>query len=643
MWQMLKYTVKPIFSTNQSAIKYWGGAFLVGVVIVVIYIASVTKSSVRYDALAVWQHKMNGNWKIAFSIYSADKNLWTSDILKTGKNDAVEKVGHIPYVEGDNQDPDISSTQTSAIAVWSNTGAKGNAGADIFYSQWKQDETTQKFTWSKSEPLAHVEGDDLDPSVYVADSGNAMAVWLNKAGGKESIYFAEYKNGIWSKPKAITLPKVLTKITGVELAFNKYYTKYLLSFTAQTNGKGKFFYGIYNKNGWRIIPVSANVPAMVDVATPNSYRTSLVVYNKSTLAASYTGSDNSLWIYKAQKNKRPGVKRIASEATRPVLLADTSSARALLSEPALLAQYDIEGKNKRLVSQAENGYTRLDAVNLFDGAAKRSLAVWSKFGKSDSDIAFSSYKSRWAKPEYINYAYKGEELAPAVTPILITVEKNGLIVKREETPIVWSECGDGVLNKVAGEVCEIGVACGSPSQVCDWDVSSILFPDCECLDITEDGSEGEGTGGKNKKRSGGSGGWFPKGWFGPQREDKSNSNTNTVYRGSGCGFDAIALSTAQDDQMQVTFDPTPTSGKEQLFSRTGENKWSVVSNTGTMKIFPGASNANQPDAIVFLTIKDNKVFIEGLQANTGFVLCTGEFTKGKKAKDAGRLTPASAN
>ncbi len=649
MWQIVKQTVKPIFSGSKAAVKFWGSAILLllGAVVTTVYMMTVFGGNVRYDAIAVWQNDGGDSWDIVYSIYSADKNQWTTRISYPAgtAGDNTERIGLVGALEGDDQDPDISSAKQRAIVVWSNSGASGNAGSDIFYAVWGMGEKGE-FAWSMPERLASLPYDDYDPTIYMPDGQNALAVWINKGVYEEKLYFAEYKNNKWSSPEVIQMPFTLNTITGPELAFSDINTRYLLSFTARDGTEEKPFLGVYANGAWSVAQLKTDFPARVDESVPNTYRTASVMDDSMKLHIAYTGKDDSLWLYALtgsdDKNKKP--KRLASDATRPGLLADSAGARVLYSEPASLAEVDESGKEKIFVATTENGNTRIDAVNLYSGSGKKSLALWSSQSAGGSDIKFSTYSSKWTEPEFIENKYVGDDLAPAVTPIEVVVGKDKTIRKEEQLPIDWAICGNGVIDDPIEE-CEIGVSCAAASDMCDWDVITnalgkafaAAFASCECT--TPDDMIDGGNTGKNKKQGrGGSLPRFPNPFEGL---DAPNVADVSVYSGAACGFDKLTIVKEKEDEVMVTFTPASSSGDTESFTLNDSGSWSVTNTTGTMKIFPKAGVGDQPSAIVFLEIGPDTVKMRGLDASNGFQLCDGKFIEDASAT-GGNLKPAPA-
>jgi len=647
MWQIIKQTVKPIFSGSKAAVKFWGSAILFGVIATTVYMMTVPGGKARYDAIAVWQNNGGDSWDIAYSIYSADKNQWTARISYPDNNagDNMEKIGLVDILEGDDQDPDISSAKQRAIAVWSNSGAPGNTGSDIFYAVWEMNEKGE-FAWGVPERLANLPYDDYDPTIYMPDGQNALAVWINKGVYGEKLYFAEYKNNKWSLPEIVQMPFTLNTITGPELAFSDINTRYLLSFTARDGVEERPFFGVYANGVWSVARLKTDFPARVDESVPNTYRTASVMDNLMKLYIAYTGKDDSLWLYTLtgddDGNKKP--KRLTSDATRPVLLAGSAGARVLYSEPASLAEVDELGKEKVFVSAAENGNTRIDAVNLYPGAGKKSLALWSGRSSEGSDIKFSAYNSKWATPEFTEDGYAGDDLAPAVTPIEVVVRKDKTVRKEEQLPIDWTGCGNGVIDDPIEE-CEIGVSCVSASDMCDWDVITnalgkafaAAFASCECT--TPDDVIDGGNAGKNKKQGRGSS--LPRFSNPFEGLDAPNVADVSVYSGAACGFDKLTIVKEKEDEAIVTFVPPSSSGDTESFTLNDNGSWSVTNTTGTMKIFPKAGADDQPSAIVFLEINKGTVKMRGLDVSNGFQLCDGKFIEDDSSV-GGNLKPAPA-
>jgi len=407
----------------------------------------ITKTNIsdQYDAIAVWQNNGEGNWDIAYSIYKQNDNKW---IHQVDKNIYYEGDANlIAKLPGNDNDPDIASTRSKAIAVWSNTGMEGNKGADIVVSKWDSN------GWSKPARLFAMQGDDVDPTVYMQDAQHALVVWVNKSGGNRTLYYSEYTNGSWSNPKNISFNNA-SKIATPELGYiTVSSSRYLLVFTARVAGSSSAYMGSYDRvNGWNITKIKSGAQAMTDESIPAKYRTSVAMQIDSrNVAMSWSGQDGNIWYIKASvkdadlnvdaQNAGVGVNSDLMYNPKGKKDADT----ILFSSGGELVNITpVGGGLKQIVSLGEPSAVRADAAYLWEQGKRSAVSVWATKKEGDSEIYFSAVNrksKKWTSPKRIDSnVFAGEDANPAITPIIIQLTKENTVIEDKiETGFIYDD------------------------------------------------------------------------------------------------------------------------------------------------------------------------------------------------------------
>ena len=590
------------------------------------------KTVLQYDAIAVWQNNSEGNWDIAYSIYKQSDNSWLHlpdrDIFYEGNANLIAKL------PGDDNDPDIASTKHTALAVWSNSGAEGNNGADVYFARWSP------LGWSEPARLFALPGDDLDPTIYMQSPGRAMVVWINRQNARDKLFYSEYDNGHWTEPKDIEF-SASSEISSPELGYVTLpFSRYLLVFTAQ-NQKGEAYLGIYDRvNGWEVNKMGSANSAVVDKNIPNSYRTSAAMHVAShKVAATWGGVDGQVWQASASPVKKDFSVFALSDGNNPVMIFDPSNDLGTDSiiynfNGNLVNQTPSVGGSEQVISANELGNLRPDATYLVEQNSRTALAVWNSHRDDPGEIYFSAVdkaSQKWSEPGRIDKkVFPGDDKNPAIAPILVRFDKNQNVLEEDEYAAVTDFCGDKVLQK-KWEECEIGIACKKPDRFCDWDyytknfgkAFALLFADCECL-IPEDQIDPP----------------LPFGGDDGQDEpEQDRQNDNVVYGGASCGFDKIVLKSAiGTGQVDLQFLPETSPANGIVAFNGGYPQYQVEK----FALFPLSEPPHDKYYVMVNFSSDNNtITMTGIDAVTGSQLCTGTFTKGAKPEGGG-FVPAPA-
>jgi hypothetical protein len=199
----------------------------------------------------VWQHQ-DETWDIRYSLYDHDAKKWFTP--------GGEVSAPISIDTGDDHDPDISSNDRSAIAVWT----KATGGNSIYYSLWNG-------KWSA--PARIGSGDtDTDPAVAMDPDGNALAVWVTD---HDSLSYSYYTSGAgWGAPQLVPASG-MANVSLPELAFNTREGLYYVIFTGN-NGtmNGAYAAGYGTSVGWSGIELLAN-DSILDNDLPTGHRTGI--------------------------------------------------------------------------------------------------------------------------------------------------------------------------------------------------------------------------------------------------------------------------------------------------------------------------------------------------------------------------------
>lgn len=620
----------------------FAGILVIAAAVIVIKTTTTTSDiSEQYDAIAVWQNNGEEGWDIAYAIYRQNSDDWIhqtdQEISYQGDANLIAKL------PGDDNDPDISSARNKAMAVWSNMGLEGNQGADIILSQWSSK------GWSKPARLFAIEGDDVDPTIYMPSSESALVVWVNRRGNERTLYYAEYINGEWSNPAKI-LFDTASEIAAPELGYTTVSnSRYLLVFTAQVGGIGSAYAGTYDKvNGWGVTKIdSGNVQAVTNENIPAAFRSSVAMQTDSREAIiSWTGQDGAVWYLKiAPENPILEAKSIVN-GINPVVLYALQGARGestiLFSAADKIVNITpVGGDLKQILSQGEKNASRVDATYFWEQGKKSAVVVWATKKEGESEIYFSALGRRnqkWSAPNRIDSKiFSGEDINPAVAPIIIQFNKESVVIK-EDVKSVYEDsfCGNTILEKKFGEECEIGIACGNKDKICDWDYYTKKFgkkwagwfSNCECLSppdaVTPQPTSTPKTPQKEE----------------PQTSKQKDAKTST-YGGFSCGFDQVVLKSAlEPNQVSLQFlpDTSPVANGVIVFRGNYPSY-----RTSKMILFPESGITEDKNFVLVDFSDDDKVItMKGIDSASNFQLCVGVFTKGV-SPEGGGFTPAPAH
>ena len=623
-------------SPIMKAILAFAGIFII--VAGILFIRTIIiKNNVsdQYDAIAVWQNNGEGNWDIAYSIYKQNNNKWfhqvDKDIYYEGDANLIAKL------PGDDNDPDIASSRSKAIAVWSNTGLEGNKGADIVVSKWDSN------GWSKPVRLFEIVGDDVDPTIYMQDSGHALAVWVNKNGANRTLYYSEYVNDLWSDPVKIPFDGA-NKIASPELGYiTVENSRYLLVFTAQVYGEDSAYLGTYDRvNGWNISKISdGNIGAITDETIPAKYRTSVdMQVDSHDVAISWNGKDGNIWYVKASPSNLNFDAQNAGKGINPVIIYDpkgSNDADSILfftsDTKELVNITPIGGSLRQVVSSNEITPTRADATYLRQQGNRSAVSVWETKKENKSEIYFSTVdkkSQKWTAPDRIDQKkFIGKDMNPSIASIIIQFNKESVVIK-DDTKNIYKDtfCGNKILEKKFGEECEIGIACGNKDETCDWDYYTKKFgkkwanilSDCECLTPPDVIKPKTLTPGNSKKK-------------------QSNKKSEVIYGGASCGFDSVIIkSSINTEKVSLQFLPDTNPSNGIVVFNGAYPKYQSES----FALFPLSSPPNDKYFVMAnFSNNDNVITMIGIDATTGFQLCTGIFTKGAPPEGGG-FVPASA-
>jgi hypothetical protein len=180
------------------------------------------------DAIAVWQHQ-GDTWDVHYSVYDHSTKQWFTP--------SGAKSAPIAVDPGDDNDPDVSSNDENAVAVWT----KQTGGNTAYYSMW------DGVNWTAPAKLSS--GDqDTDPTVAMDGAGDALAVWVTKG---TMLYSSYYTTGVgWTTPEKLNTTG-LSKVSLPEVAYSERDGNYYLVFTAtDTSGQTNAYAAAYSKNGW---------------------------------------------------------------------------------------------------------------------------------------------------------------------------------------------------------------------------------------------------------------------------------------------------------------------------------------------------------------------------------------------------------
>ena len=627
------------FSSAPIKIKVIVFSALAGAVLLYFALPQAERTNKVYGAISVWQNQSEGAWKIYYSIYNDNNKEWNTKLLNPSGSSSSRVLSNM---QGNSYDPDISSSKTRAIAVWSNT-VQGES--DIYWRMWEKDE------WLKEDKLSDLSGYDRDPTVYMKGKNYALVVWINKSQGTTSLYYSNFTDGVWSAPKKIDFQaEEFFSPELIDLDDEPDNLRYALIFNAKTQqGVNTYLASYYySQDKWYVEKASYSGSSLSQSGDFSYFRLGGNV-SKDKVILAWEQDDKNIWYLTGSSFDSTFNAEKMVEGSNPAVVGDSvifSTQNSLLEK---------QGDKQQVISEQEPDFSRPDATALYNGNV---LAVWHSKKDAPSEMYYSikdAEKNRWSKPGRIEPdMLSGEDLNPSVTPVLIDLKnpEDDYIV--DITGYEEEDCGDNILQ--AGEECEIRIPCKNKNQICGWQKPKFLFFDlCECYSNPGGPGTGGGDGTSGGDDNGGSQGEDDGDGGGidippsPKKEpekDKGSEGEGVSFGGFACGFNKLIVYPEDDlGDRKVYLYPESKTKNPVTFSKNQENVYSSVSDDGTIYVFPEAAGGGQPKAAVFLTFKDggNRIEMRGVDVagGLGLDLCTGDFVKGAKPIEGG-LMPAPA-
>jgi len=396
------------------------------------------------DAIAVWQHQGN-TWDVYYSLWDHSAKRWHAS---TGE------AAPISVDEGNDHDPDVSSNDSSAIAVWSKESSSKQI---IYFSKWSN------YAWTTPASISS-SGMDTDPTVAVDYYGNALAVWVKD--GKE-LYYSVFSasTGKWTTPQKINTTGI-EKVSLPELTYSEYWDTYFLVFTGEEDG-AQYSYEMFYWNGWEG-PWWIDYDAVLDNSQPTDERTGIsadrnsgfVTYvwpliNGTLESYSYKYDFVTYTFNYYAKGEMPDTAYNSMDIAHGTF----TKLNNLYHQPNVNAP-SIE---KVIHASASPDY-RSALTFILD--RKVGLTVWWNKGDGLGEIQSAYYENGlWTTKQIVTNTLSGYDRNPAVTPL------QEMKLYHEPPPEPY--CGDGILH--AGEECEVGIPCADPNDLC--------WLDCKCYDI----------------------------------------------------------------------------------------------------------------------------------------------------------------
>ncbi|HSB47269.1 MAG TPA: hypothetical protein VLD37_04585 [Candidatus Bilamarchaeum sp.] len=430
----------------------------------------------KTDALAVWSYQDQGTWDIRYSFWDHDARGWHAP----GGVSAS-----IAVDSGDDYDPDVSSNDRTAIAVWS----KATGGKSIYYSRWDGS------AWSAPSRLSP--GDqDTDPAVAMDPGGDALAVWVSDAG--ESLSYSFYRRGLeWSLPAKINTSG-LTRVSLPELAYSVPDGRYYLVFTGN-NGSANFAYASgYAPKGWSVpVAVSAGDAALIDFDAPANHRTGIAAAEgRKEITVVWPGPSDEL--YSARLG---GSARAYSSGKMPDVAYDKDdfASGTMQLEGHATQEPDVNAPSgNNPISSLRPDDNRPSLAFLRNRSV--GMAVWwnSVLPPSTIYYSYTDKTGAWLGPAPIDPALEG------------TANRNPALTAFGKIASAPPSCGDGSVS--ASEACDFGSSCtggnfcgndcqchsqfpGCPDGSLDWPWEQCdsgvqcadpnqycAMPPCRCLD-----------------------------------------------------------------------------------------------------------------------------------------------------------------
>jgi hypothetical protein len=378
-----------------------------------------TPSAQHADAIAVWQHH-DGRWEIYYSIWDNASKKW---YVPAGGASAPISVG-----AGDDNDPAISSNDTSAIAVWSE-----NSSGSIMYSVWGGS------GWSTPAIISQG-GNDTHPTIALDPSGDALSVWMSGPG---SLSWSYYRGGTgWSQPAKLDTTGI-SIVSMPAVAYSVPEGRYFLVFTGN-NGSANFAYAAgFGPAGWSVpVAISDKDAAVVDFDTPASHRTGIAAAEgKKEVTVVWPGPYDQLY-----SAKLGDPARAYSFGQMPDVAYDVNDTAvgAMVRDNNVMQEPDVNDPGgASVISSLRPTDRRPSLAFLRDGNSR--IALWWNKLVGPGEIYFSyAQGDLWIGAERIDSSLDNSaNRNPAVTAF------------RSPTPLV--RCGDGILD--SPEQCEIGTPC----------------------------------------------------------------------------------------------------------------------------------------------------------------------------------------
>lgn len=389
----------------------------------------------KAHAIAVWQHQ-GDTWDIWYSLWDNDAKKWHA----YGGNASAALAAD----PGDDQDPDISSNERTAMAVWS----KSTGGNSIYYSVWDGN-------WSAPARLG--EGDqEKDPAIAMEPSGNALSVWVHGHDTLMSSYYTAGKG--WGAPQRIQAE--MSNVTLPELAFNTREGLYYLIFTGNNGTMNGAYAAAFGPSaGWSGVELLAN-DSLLDGDTPTGLRTGI---------DSAEGRDEVMAVWPVGQGKVYSAiigSKSPSELDRGTM-PDTAydskdvAAGTYKKEGTVIFKRDVRSPgNSTSLSSLAGDDQRASLAFIMDRSVP--MVVWWNRVLPPAQIFFSYFEGgKWHGPEEIDPSLVGTfNRNPSITDL----------GHRQAVTNALPSCGNGKF-EFPWEQCESGKACPDAGFLCK---------DCEC-------------------------------------------------------------------------------------------------------------------------------------------------------------------
>lgn len=379
-------------------------------------------------AISVWQHKESGDSDTWYSVYKHSEKEWKTNQGKTAP---------VALLDGEDYDPDVSSSEAYAVSVWDHAGRIYSAVFDARGNLATTD-------WSAPVEIAGQSGKNVDPTVVVSKPSDAFSAWV-AVDDDRSIHYS-FGNGItWSVPvklkgsKRASLPEAAAFGNGIVLVW------------VSPQGIHAAFYGA----GQWIDSQLISTDAKEDLARPTDLRIG-VAANKGEAIVVWTSKSGRVMFSKFSGGAWSAPTAYSTKQSPDV--ADSADGFYSVFEK----DDDLWGSDfasTEVVSELEKDDLR-PAIT-FISSKTVGVSVWWNPVDSPGEIYYSTKErgSPWAKPARVNGVELPElDRNPAIAPLM-------QIIAGE------TYCPDGILDP--GEQCEIGIPCANPNAWCN-------VPTCTC-------------------------------------------------------------------------------------------------------------------------------------------------------------------